>query len=228
MFEFFQGVGDYFYHLWRVTIQAMLLNPETFAGVERLPRSGLLTLGIAIIGGISQLLGQSVILFVNRVKPGRFAVSLLLNGLTYFIGIMVWGTTIWLSSRVLFRVDESYATVLRVVTLGAAPYVFGFLVLIPYAGAFIGRVLSVWSLLIVLSVVNFTYGFTLLQGVAAVGLGWLLMLLLSNTIGKPVVALRNALFRKAIGTSLDATTRDILTAFAGETEDERAIREKKA
>lgn len=228
MLEFFQGVGDYLYHLWRLIVQAMFLNPETFANVERLPRSGLLTLGIAIIGGISQLLGQSVILFVNRVKPGRFAFSLLLNGLTYFIGIMVWGTAIWLSSRVLFRVDDSYATVLRMVTLGAAPFVFGFLVLIPYAGVFIGRVLGVWSLLIVLTAVNFTYGFAFWQGAVVVTLGWLLMMLLSNTIGKPVVALRNVMFRKVVGTSLDATTRDILTAFAGESEDERTVRERKA
>ncbi|MFV9504699.1 MAG: hypothetical protein AB4911_09050 [Oscillochloridaceae bacterium umkhey_bin13] len=68
---------------------------------------------------------------------------------------MVWGTTIWLSARLLFRVDDSYAPVLRMVTLGAAPFVFGFLVLIPYAGTFIGRVLGVWSLLIVLAAVNF-------------------------------------------------------------------------
>lgn len=227
MFEFFQGVGDYLYYLWRVITQAMLLNETTFANVEQLPRSGLLTLGIAVIGGVSQLLGQSVILFVNRVKPGRFAVSLLLGGLVYFIGILVWGTAIWLSSRLLFRVDDSYATVLRMVTLGAAPFVFGFLVLIPYAGAFIGRVLGVWSLLIVLAAVNFTYGFTFWQGAVVVTLGWLLMMLLSNTIGKPVVALRNVMFRKVVGTSLDATTRDILTAFAGETEDERSARERK-
>lgn len=228
MLEFFQAVGDYLYYLWRLIVQAMLLNPETFANVERLPRSGLLTLGIAIVGGVSQLLGQSVILFVNRVKPGRFAVSLLLGGLTYFIGILVWGTTIWLSARVLFRVDDSYATVLRMVTLGAAPFVFGFLVLIPYAGVFIGRVLGVWSLLIVLTAVNFTYGFAFMQGVVVVTLGWLLMVLMSNTIGKPVVALRNVMFRKALGTNLDATTRDILTAFAGETDEERARRERKS
>jgi hypothetical protein len=224
MLELLQGIGDYVYHLWRVTIQAMGLNPETFANVQRLPLSGLLTLGIAIIGGASQLLGQSVILFVNRVRPGRFAVSLLLNGLTYLIGILVWGTAIWLSSRVLFRVDASYPTVLRMVTLGAAPYVFGFLVLIPYAGAFIGRVLAVWSLLIVLAVTNFTYGFSFWQGVAVVGTGWLLMVLLSHTVGKPVVALRNALFKRTVGTDLDATTSDILSAFVGETEEERAAR----
>jgi hypothetical protein len=61
-----------------------------------------------------------------------------------------------------------------------------------------------------------------------VSMGWLLMMLLSNTTGKPVVALRNVLFRKAVGTSLDATTRDILTAFAGESEDERTKRKHKA
>lgn len=224
MLEFIQGVGDYFYYLWRVTTQAMWLNPETFANVERLPLSGLITLGIAILGGVSQLLGQSVILFVNRVRPGRFAVSLLLNGLTYLIGLMVWGLTIWTVGGLVFGLREPLATVMRMVSLGAAPFVFGFLVLIPYAGAFIGRLLGVWSLLIVLAATNFTYGFTFWQGVAVVGGGWLLMLLLSNSIGKPVVALRNALFKRVVGTELDATTRDILTAFASESEEERSIR----
>jgi hypothetical protein len=39
--------------------------------------------------------------------------------------------------------------------------------------------------------------------------------------------LNPAVFRKAVGTSVDATTRDILTAFAGESEDERTAREHK-
>lgn len=224
MIDFLQGLSDYFYYLWRVTTQAMMLDPETFARVEQLPRSGLLTLGIAIIGGISQLIGQSVILFVNRVKPGRFAFSLLLNGLTYFIGILVWGSLIWLSGAFVFRMDASYPTVLRMVTLGAAPFVFGFLVLIPYAGVFIGRVLGVWSLLIVLAATNFTYGFAFWQGAVVVTLGWLLMMLLSNTLGKPIVALRNALFQRVIGTRLDATTRDILTTFASDTDEQSSPR----
>jgi hypothetical protein len=42
-----------------------------------------------------------------------------------------------------------------------------------------------------------------------------------------VVALRNSLFTRAAGTQLDATTRDILATFAGETEDERNAREAK-
>ncbi|NCC35466.1 MAG: hypothetical protein EOM24_26150 [Chloroflexia bacterium] len=227
MIGFFQGVIDYLANLWRVTIQAMLLNEQVFAGVQNLPRSGLLTLGIALVGGISQLIGQSVILFVNRVKPGRFAFSLLLGGLTYFIGIMVWGTTIWLSGRFLFGSDANYLTVLRIVTLGAAPFVFGFLVLIPYAGVFIGRILWVWSLLIVVSVVNFTYGFNFWQGAIVVGAGWFLMMLMTATIGRPIVALRNAMFTRVVGSKLDATTRDILTTFASETENERSASERK-
>ncbi len=224
MVEFFQGVWDYFYYLWHTTTQAMWLNPETFANVERLPQSGLLTLGIVIIGGISQLLGQSVILFVNRVKPGRFAASLLLNGLVYFIGLFVWSLTIWFSSRLLFGVNAPFATVFRMVSLGASPFLFGFLVLMPYAGVFIGRLLGAWSLLIVLATTNVVYDFTFWQGVVVVSAGWLLMMLLSNTIGRPVVAIRNALFRRVLGTSLDATTHDILIAFAGEAEEERSAR----
>lgn len=219
MFEFFAVVGDYLAAFWRVVTQAMRLNPETFANVERLPIAGLLTLGIAIVGGISQLLGQSVILFVNRVRPSRFALSLLLNGLTYLAGLLVWGLSIWLAARLFFGLREPLTTVLRMVSLGAAPYVFGFLVLMPYAGVFIGRVLGVWSLLIVLSAVRFTYGLTFWQSLFAVVGGWLLMQLLGSTIGRPIVALRSRLFRRVAGTDLSAPADDLLATFIGKQDD---------
>ncbi len=54
-----------------------------------------------------------------------------------------------------------------------------------------------------------------LSAAACVGLSWLLMLLMSNTIGIPVVKLRNAIYRKVTGSDLNTTTQDILLEYSG-------------
>ena len=93
--------------------------------------------------------------------------------------------------------------------------VFGFLILIPYTGPAIGKLLNVWQLLIMITVVESTFRVGFFAAIACVGLSWLLMLLLTNTIGRPVVRLRNAIYRKVTGSDLESTTQDILLEFSG-------------
>ncbi|MEZ4622284.1 MAG: hypothetical protein R2867_43190 [Caldilineaceae bacterium] len=138
---------------------------------------------IAFVGGVSLLLGQSVILFANRVRPPRFLASLLLNGVLYVGNLLVWAWAVRVMARVLLQVrippDESVTLML----LTAAPMVFGFLILMPYLGPFIGRLLNVWSFLITYQLVALVYGIGWRDVLWVVGAGWLLTLLLSNTIG---------------------------------------------
>lgn len=209
MFEFLgnllRGVGE-----------ALRLNPRVFEVVEAAPDTGWIILTIAILGGASLLIGQSVILFVNRVRPGRFLVSLLINGIVFTISLLIWALAIWLTGRVLFPNDIPFDTVLRLVGLGAAPHLFGFLVLIPYLGDFIGRTLAVWSFLVVLAGIAFLAGSHLGVALVCVGLGWLLVTVMSLTIGRPIIALRNWLFKAVAGTSLEASVADILAAYSAD------------
>lgn len=212
MFEFIRA-------MWVGSIEAMRLNPRAFEIVEANPRTGWVVLAVAIVGGASLLLGQSVILFVNRVRPGRFVLSLLLNGIIFALSLMVWGAAIWLTSQALFPNAIPLSKALRLTAMGAAPYVFGFLVLLPYAGNFIGKVLAVWSFLVVLaamtSLANGNFGPALVCTV----IGWLLVMVMSATIGRPVIYVRNALYKRITGTDLDASVQDILTQFAAPPEE---------
>lgn len=209
MFEFLQN-------LLRGLQAVLFLDPRAFAVVENSPESGRLITVIAVLGGASLLIGQSVILFVNRVRPLRFLLSLLVNGLVFYIGLVIWALAIWLTSQFLFPNDIPLNTVARMIGLSAAPYLFGFLVLIPYMGDFIGRVLSVWSFLIVLAALTFVSRGAFWQVLLCTGLGWLLITVMSLTIGRPIVALRNRLFRAAAGTDLNASVADILVHYATE------------
>jgi hypothetical protein len=166
------------------------------------------------------LFGQSVALFVNKVRPGRFIASLILNGIIFIISWIVWIMAIWLAARPIAAVDVPLGTATRIIALSAAPLVFGWLILIPYLGTGIGRLLSVWSFLIALGAVRYTFQLDFLPALICVGAGWLLMWLVSVTIGRPFVALRNLIWNRVAGTALDARSADILAAFAADTADE--------
>ena len=60
---------DFLWYVWQGITQSMVLNPRVAEVVEQSPDSGWVVLTIAILGGAGLLLGQSVILLVNRVQP---------------------------------------------------------------------------------------------------------------------------------------------------------------
>lgn len=213
MAELLAAAWQFFGYVFQGIAEANRLNPRVFELVAQYPSSGRVILAIAVLGGVSLLLGQSVILFVNRVTPGRFVLSLLINGVVFALSLASWAGAIWLISRALGS-PMPFGPVARMVGLGAAPYIWGFLVLLPWAGPAIGRVLAVWSLLVVLAGLMQLYGAPFLTALAVVGFGWLLITVLTNTVGRPIIALRNRLARLVTGSSMDASVADILRDFA--------------
>ncbi len=213
MFEFLR-------YVWLGITRSMALDVRVAEFVDQYPESRLIVLVIAILGGAGLLLGQSVILFVNRVRPSRFALSLLINGLVFAISLLIWGIAIWAVGSLVFPTEPGLGLVLRLVGLSAAPYVFGLLVLIPYLGEFIYRVLSVWSSVIAAGVTAYSFQVSWWPAFLVVGISWLVIWVMSNTIGRPVLAARNRLWRAASGTRMDATVADILNQFAAPESDQ--------
>lgn len=217
MTGFFTELGRYFVYLWRALTHSLSLDPQVFQLVEDYPQAVWVVVGIVFLAGVSTLLGHSAVLFINRVRKSRFVISLLVNGLVYIISYAVWGFVVWLAGRLLFQVDPPLGQFLRIMGLSTAPLVFGFFILIPWMGPFVGKVLNVWSFLILLAIVEFQFKIGFWGALIVVGLGWLASLALNNTIGRPIIALRNRLFRLVTGSNLDATAEDILINF-GSTE----------
>lgn len=209
------SVTTYFYYVWQVIINALGFNPRVLEVVETYPNSFWVTLGVAVLGGISLLLGQSIILFINRVRPVRFMISLLLNGVLYTLGLVVWAASIWLVGGILlYDIQIDFSTALRIMFVTAAPMTLGFLVLMPYLGTPISKVLYAWSFLLTLGVVRYQYDVGLTGSLVIVGLGWLLMLVLTFTVGRPVVYARNVVWRRIVGSPMDATPEDIMLSYS--------------
>ena len=214
MADFFASILRYFEALFAVIWHALTLDPLLYEFVSEQPLAGYLVLGVILLSGASVLLGQSAVLFINRVRRGRFIFSLALNGVMYVISYFVWGLTITVIGRLLFEFDPEHGAIVRMVGLSTAPLIFGFFILIPWMGPFIGRVLNVWGFLILVTVVQYGFQVGLISALVCVGLGWLAMMLLNNLVGRPVIAVRNKMWQKVAGSSLDASAQDLLLQFS--------------
>src|SRR2546423_1605227 len=129
---------------------ALRLDPDVFRAVQTSPGANLLTLLILILAGVSVSLGQSVILFANKVTPRRFLMSLLLNGVLFAVGVLIWAAILLLVGRIVFRVQLPFDQMGREVSLAYAPLLLGFFVLLPYAGSFLKHAFEIWSFLAIL------------------------------------------------------------------------------
>jgi hypothetical protein len=223
MASFFEELVRYFVYLWGALTHALWLDPSVFAFVEQYRQSAWLVVGIVFLAGVSTLLGQSAVLFINRVRRSRFVISLITNGIIFIISYFVWGLTVYVVARLLFSLDPPWGPFVRMVGLSTAPLVFGFFVLIPWMGPFIGKVLNVWSFLILLAIVEYQFKIGFWAALLCVGLGWLASLALTNTIGRPIVALRNKVFQMVTGSKLDATADQLLLTFSGASIDQMPV-----
>jgi hypothetical protein len=212
--ELIDTILTYLFTLIQVISQTLRFDPAVWTTLEESGMAGAIVAGIVFLGGVSTLMGQSVVLFLNQVRKGRFVFSLVVNGLLYLLQFAIWGIVLYLVARILFEHNPTGRDVLLLIGLSTAPYVLGFLALIPYMGPFIAKLLSVWVFLLQVLIIDNAFEVTFFRGVIAVGLGWLVMLLLTNTVGKPVIRLRNWIWKRVSGSDMDITAQDILLQYS--------------
>jgi hypothetical protein len=205
---------EYLWSVWRAIQLGLRLQENAVQIAQASPNADWIAFGVVMAAGISLLLGQSVILFLNQVSPARFCISLVINGLLLVAGWLLWSTSVWTIGRWLFDESPPYRLVQQLVALSYAPLVFGFLILLPYLGPFVERLLYTWSFIIALRAVTFTFDVGFWGSLLCVGLGWLLLMALTATVGRPIIAIRNALWHRVTGTQLGTSEEEMLEQFA--------------
>lgn len=193
------SIGDFVAAVFDAIVLALGLNPEATRYMNTDVESIAVLVTVAFIAGVSLLLGQSVVLFLNRVTRTRFLLSIALNGALYVVNLLIWSTVIWLIGRLAFDVQQPIGIAMMAVLLGSAPFVFGFFILVPYLGLIFTRVLYAWSLLVTIVMVESAFQIGWLRTIVCVGLGWLVLLLIDRTVGRPIVMVRDRVLLKLTG-----------------------------
>ena len=197
-------------HLGDLVFKALSLKPEAFREIQTLPLGTRAALTVALIAGFSQAMGQVIVLFVNRVKPFRVGLSLLLAAVLFVFGYVFWAISTWLASVLLFRESlSSLLPVVQVLGLAYAPLTLSFLVALPYLGVPIASLLSIWSFLAFLTGLRVALGLGLWQVFWCGVLGWMVFEILQRTIGRPLAGLGRWLSNTAAGVNLVTNLQDL-------------------
>ncbi|WP_017297062.1 hypothetical protein [Nodosilinea nodulosa] len=192
------------------------LNPEAFLALRQFPADTVDSLALAVVflAGLSQAVAQSIILFVNQVKPLRFVLSLVLAALLFVAGYLFWALSIWLASRWFLDQSIPWQAVTDSLAFSYLPLVFSFFGAMPYLGVPVLRLLLVWNLLAVVVGFAVLAHLTAVQAVGHVVLGWIVLLVLQQTVGQPIVNLGRWLTNRTAGVKLVVNRGQLKTLIA--------------
>ncbi len=119
---------------WILIRGAWALYPDGFRAIESHPQGTLMAVLVILLAGLSQGIGQAIVLFLNQVKPIRFVLSLGIAALLFVFSAGFWVFSVWLASHFLYGIDVSFLKLFRVLGVAYAPLLWSFLVALPYLG----------------------------------------------------------------------------------------------
>ena len=187
---------------WELIGEVLSFNSEAFQTIVNLPDGMPLALLVVVLAGLSLSVGQSIILFINRIKPTRFVFSLLLNAILFTFGFLFLVFSTWLICLLPWSVNVPFLTLIKVLGLAYAPLLFSFLGALPYAGVPILNLLSVWRLLAMVVGFSAVTGVSETIAIGYVAFGWVVLQLLESTIGQPIAKIGKKLANKVAGVEL--------------------------
>ncbi|MGF1494303.1 MAG: peptidase [Microcoleaceae cyanobacterium] len=191
-----------FDQFWKLVFGALSLNPEAFIKINVLPLGTKAALAIVLMAGLAQAIGQCVVLFINRVKPFRFLLSLGIASFLFLAAFGFWAGSVWLVANFILRIPVDWITIHRTLGLSYAPLLLGFLIALPYLGVPISVMLSIWALLAEITGLKTVSGMDEWQAFVCSGLGWFVFQALERTVGQPVTQLGNWIANTVAGTQL--------------------------
>lgn len=187
---------------WPLVDSVMRIDTVAMARYLSLGSSGQLALLVVLVAGISEAVGNSVVLFINRVALVRFVLTLLVSSLILAFTYFFWTLTVFLIARFGFGNELSFGLVARLVGFGFAPRVFGFLEFLPVLGRPLAVLLQLYSLLAVLLSAVAVLGLQPWEALLSVALGALMVLTLQQTVGRPLLRLGHWALGRAAGVPL--------------------------
>lgn len=161
-----------------------------------------LVIWIVALSGLSEAIGQSVVLFANQVRPARFLLSLIVTALLHLIGFFIWVGSFWFVIFLVLDAPIPMKPLLIVVGVSYVPILFGFLGFLPYAGQPILQLLYAWSYGIMVYYLQLAEQITFYQALLVGGIGLLAILLLRASVGRPLETLASRVLDVTAGTKL--------------------------
>lgn len=198
---------------WTLWLAGLRLDPDVSAVLDA-DGSWVPVITIAVVAAMATMIGQSVVLFINRVRRWALVFSLLVSIVGVLGTHLLEGLILWGLGTLIFDQPRTPLEVTKAVILSSAPLAFGFLTAMPLLGPAINRLLSVWSLLVLWAVVAALYPSGPWAAAGMVLAAWLGMLLFGQLLGPALASLRDWIWRAINGRPLHPDTTFLLELVA--------------
>lgn len=196
-------------HFWQLVWGAIALKSEAFIFIKTLPLAPKAANNVVFLAGLSQAIAQSLILFINRVKPLRFILSMAISALLFAFGYFFWALSTWAMKNLFYPPSIPFSSVQSALGFAYAPQLFSFLVALPYFGIPIHVILSIWSFLALLLGLSTSLELEVIDASFCGVLGWFIVQVLQRTIGKPVANFGVWISNQAAGVKLVTDLKNI-------------------
>ncbi len=187
---------------WSLVSGVLLLNPETFTSINNLPLGLIASILVVLLAGLSQTFGQSVMLFVNRVRPLRFLLSIAVAAVIFVFDYNFWVLSTWIVGKWIFGVGLSLIEVVQTLGFSYAPLLLGFLMVIPYFGMPILIVLSIWTLMAIATGLGAISNLGIWQAFECCLGGWIFLQITQRVFGKAIAHTVNSIVDWVAGVEL--------------------------
>lgn len=187
---------------WILVSKVLILDTDTFASIHHLPLGLAASILVVLLAGLSQTLGQSVMLFINRVKPLRFILSVAIAAVIFVFDYNFWVISTWLVAGWFFGIKLSLVDVIITLGFSYAPLLLGFLIIIPYFGMPVLIVLSIWTLMAIATGLRTISELSIWQAFECCLGGWLVLQLSQRVFGKAIAKVTSKLVDWVAGVEL--------------------------
>ncbi|MGF1588652.1 MAG: hypothetical protein ACFCU7_05305 [Pleurocapsa sp.] len=187
---------------WALVSGVLLLNTKTFQLINNLPLSLLASILVVLLAGLSQTFGQSVMLFINRVRPLRFILSVAIAAVLFVFNYNFWVLSTWFVARWLFEANLPLVEVVKTLGFSYAPLLFGFLMVIPYFGMPILIILSIWTLMAIATGLGAISNLGIWQAFECCLGGWLVLQFSQRVVGKAIARITSRIVDWVAGVKL--------------------------
>lgn len=179
------------------------LNGGAFVQAAAASSEGvILGLVVVIMAGFSEAVAQSIVLFANRVKPVRFFFSWTIDAFLFVFGYAFLVMSTWTVLLLPHAPRIPLSALALVLALSYAPRLFSFVGALPLLGPPLLMLLRVWHLLAMIVGISAVGGVDFVRATTYVGLGWIVMVLASQSFGRPIAKLGARFLNAVAGVQL--------------------------
>ncbi|MDO5494126.1 MAG: hypothetical protein Q4G64_00250 [bacterium] len=200
---------EYLAGLLGVVGRALRLEPDAL-GSET---SWAIPLGVIVLAVLSTMVGEAIVLAINKVRGVRLVFTLVYSFVGLLLTYAALAISLWLVGSVVLGKNLAFEPLMQSVMVSAAPYVFGFLVLLPYSGPLVERIIQLWSFASLWAIVVFEFGTERWAALLISAAGTLGMMLASRTLGRPLAWLRDRSWRILTREPLMLSAQEVLDSF---------------